>query len=86
MRPKIKFTVMHELRYYLEMLLHHECVSGNGDCRECQSLQRIYRFMQNELFASVIYTETLPAPRQPAQPRPQPVNRAVAGPRPPHAA
>jgi hypothetical protein len=77
---------MHELRHYLEMLLNHECGSGNGDCRECQRLQRIYQFMQTELFSTVIYTETLPEPRRSARPHLQPVNRTVAGPRRPHAA
>jgi hypothetical protein len=81
-----EFTVMHELRHYLEMLLNHECGSGNGDCRECQRLQRSYQFMQTELFSTVIYTEMLPDPRQPARPQLRPVNRAVAGPRRPHAA
>jgi len=34
----------------------------------------------------VIYTETAKDPRQPARSPSRPVNRAVAGPRPPHAA
>jgi len=81
-----EFTVMHELRHYLEMLLNHECGPGNGDCRECQRLHRVYQFMQTELFSTVIYTETAKDPRQPARSPSRPVNRAVAGPRPPHAA
>jgi hypothetical protein len=81
-----KFTAMQELRYYLEMLLDHQCRSGNGECPECQSLQRIYQFMQTELFSTVIYTETPLDPRQPAPSSSQPVNRAAVGPRRPHAA
>ena len=57
---------MSELRYYLEMLLDHQCSSGDGTCRECQSLQRIYQLMQTELFSTVIYTETPLEPRRPA--------------------
>jgi hypothetical protein len=77
---------MHELRHYLEMLLNHQCSSANGDCRECQGLQRIYRFMQTELFSTVIYNETPLEPRQPTRSVAQPLNRASAGPRRPHAA
>jgi len=76
---------MHELRYYLEALLDHQCKSGNGDCPECEGLQRIYAFMQTELFSSVIYTETPLEHRQPA-PSQSRFNRAAAGPRRPHAA
>lgn len=76
---------MNELRYYLQMLLDHRC-SANGDCRECHTLQQIYRFMQTELFSTVIYNETPLAPRRPEQSHSQPVNRAAAGPRRPHAA
>ena len=78
-------TAMHELRYYLEALLDHQCASGNGNCPECRSLQRVYQFMQTELFSTVIYTETPLEPRHPAQSRSQPVNRAAGGPLPPHA-
>jgi len=77
---------MHELRYYLERLLDHQCSSGSGDCRECQTLERIYQFLQTELFSTVIYAETPLEPRQPARPPSQPFNRAAAGPRRPHAA
>ncbi|MGC9951279.1 MAG: hypothetical protein ABSF64_33400 [Bryobacteraceae bacterium] len=77
---------MHELRSYLEMLLNHQCKSGGGDCRECHSLQHIYRFMQTELFSTVIYTDTPLDRRRPARTRPQPVNRAAAGPLRPDAA
>jgi hypothetical protein len=77
---------MHELRYYLGMLLDHQCISGKSDCPECQSLQRICQFMQTELFATVIYTETPLEHRQPVPSHSQPVNRAAAGPRRPHAA
>ena len=76
---------MHELRHYLEMLLDHQCTSSNGECLECQSLQRIYQFMQTELFSSVIFTETL-QPRQPARSQSQPPSRAAGTPRRPHAA
>lgn len=76
---------MHELRYYLETLLDHECTAANGDCRECQRLRRIYQFIETELFSTVIYRETPLAPRQPASSQSQPVNRAAAGPRRPHA-
>jgi hypothetical protein len=73
---------MHELRYYLGMLLDHQCISGSGDCPECQRLQRICQFMQTELFTTVIYSET---PLELVS-QSQPVNRAAAGPRRPHAA
>lgn len=79
-------TVMHELRHYLEMLLDHKCSSDKGDCPECQSLQRVYRFMQTELFSTVLYSETRLEHRQRTQSQSQPVNRASAGPRRPHAA
>jgi hypothetical protein len=77
---------MHELRYYLEALLDHQCGSGKGDCPECQSLQRIYQFLETELFSTVIYTGTPLEHRQPTLSQYQPVNRAAAGPRRPHAA
>jgi hypothetical protein len=78
---------MHELRYYLETLLDHRCTSANGECPECQSLQRIYAFMQTEMFSTVIYSGGTPLEyRQPALSQSQPINRAAAGPRRPHAA
>jgi hypothetical protein len=77
---------MHELRYYLETLLDHQCGSGNTACPECKGLQRIYEFMQTELFSTVIYADTPLDPRQAARSSPRPVNRATAGPRRPHAA
>lgn len=58
---------MHELRYYLGMLLNHQCNSANGECPECRSLQRIYQFLQTELFSTVIYAETSLEPHQPAR-------------------
>jgi len=76
-----EFTVMNELRYYLETLLHHQCNSGDGDCRDCQSLQRIYQFMQTELFSTVIYTETAVAPRRTDSPAVAP--QQSSGSRPP---
>jgi len=76
---------MSELRYYLEMLLDHKC-GGNGDCPECRSLQRVYQFMETELFSTVIYTETPLDPRQIARSRSLPINRAAAEPRRPQAA
>jgi hypothetical protein len=81
-----KFKAMHELRYYLGMLLDHQCISGNGNCPECQRLQRIYQFLQTELFTTVIYSETPLEHRVPILSQSQPVNRAAAGPRRPHAA
>ncbi|HTT66314.1 MAG TPA: hypothetical protein VMG35_30895 [Bryobacteraceae bacterium] len=69
---------MHELHYYLETLLDHRCSSGNGDCPECKSLQRIYEFMQTELFSSVIYAETHREPHKSARFEAQALNRAVA--------
>jgi len=77
---------MNELRYYLEALLGHQCGSVNGECPECQSLQRIYQFMQSGLFSTVIYPESTLEPHHPGQSQTQPVNRAAAGPRRPHAA
>jgi hypothetical protein len=77
---------MHELRYYLETLLDHQCSSGNGDCRECRSLERIYQFMHTELFSTVIYTGITADRRQTSLSQWQSVNRATAGPRRPHAA
>ncbi len=72
---------MHELRHYLEMLLDHECKAGSGECPECKSLQRIYQFIQTELFSTVIYAERALDSRQPAKGRGPSVNRAGAGPR-----
>lgn len=77
---------MQELRYYLQALLDHQCASGNANCRECQSLQRIYQFMLTEIFSTVIYTDTPLDLRRPAPSQSPPVNRAAAGPRRPHAA
>jgi hypothetical protein len=75
---------MNELRSYLEALLDHQCAPSPGECRECRSLQRIYQFMQAELFSTVIYTETPLEPRHPAQSPSRPVNRVAASPlRPP---
>lgn len=77
---------MQEYRFYLEMLLDHQCSSSDGKCPECQSLQRIYQFMQTELFSTVIYTETSPHPRQSDRSPSQHFSRTAAGPRRPHAA
>lgn len=77
---------MHELRHYLETLLDHQCGSGATKCPDCQGLQRIYEFMQTELFATVIYADTPLEPRQPARATAHPLNRAVGNPRRPHAA
>ncbi len=49
---------MQELRYYLEMLLDHQCKSSAGPCAECRALQRVYDFMETEIFSTVIYNET----------------------------
>jgi hypothetical protein len=68
---------MEELRYYLEMLLDHQCRLNGANCPECQRLLRIYGFMQTELFSTVIFTET---PIQPGEIRPREprsANRAV---------
>jgi len=81
-----KVTVMHELRRYLELLLDHQCSTAKGKCPECLGLQRLYEFMQTELFSCVIYTGTPLETRQPARSTAAPVNRAGAGPRPPRAA
>jgi len=67
-----KFTVMHELRQYLVMLLNHQCSSGDGNCLDCQNLQRIYQFMQTDLFSTVVYTETRLLPRRPSRSQSQP--------------
>ena len=80
-----KFTVMEELRFYLESLLDHRC-SSTLNCPECLSLQRIYQFMQTEIFSTVVYTETAIEHRVPARFEPRPAHRAAAGPRRPHAA
>jgi len=48
---------MNELRYYLELLLEHQCASGPDKCVECRSLQRICQYLQTELFSSVIYNK-----------------------------
>jgi hypothetical protein len=77
---------MYELRYYLEALLDHQCRSGNGECPECRSLRRIYGLIENELFSTVIYSETPLEQRQRVPAKLQPVNRAAAGPRRPPAA
>ena len=76
---------MQELRYYLETLLDHQCGTGKGECPECLRLQRIYQFMQTELFSTVIFTETPLESRQAAASRSPSVNRAAAGPRRPQA-
>jgi hypothetical protein len=70
---------MHELRAYLEMLLAHECRVSREDCGDCRRLQRIYRFIQTELFATVVYEETPLAPRRHGA-RPASVTRAAASP------
>lgn len=46
---------MNELRHYLTILLDHQC-EGADACAECESLRRIYAFMQTEIFSSVIYS------------------------------
>jgi len=45
-------------------VLNHQCSSGDGKCLDCQNLQRIYQFMQTDLFSTVIYTETSLEPRR----------------------
>jgi len=75
---------MHELRTYLEMLLAHKCSAGRDDCGDCQSLQRIYKFMQSEMFSTVVYAETPRAPRQAGEP-PASLTRAAASPPQPRA-
>jgi hypothetical protein len=70
----------------LEALLEHQCADGNGDCPECQGLERIYQFMRARLFSTVIYTGTPLEPHGPAQSQSQPVNRAAVEPRRPQAA
>jgi hypothetical protein len=77
---------MNELRHYLEALLEHQCANSEGDCPECQGLERIYQFMRSRLFSTVIYTDTHLEPHRPAQSQSQPVNRAAAEPRRPQAA
>jgi hypothetical protein len=68
---------MDELRCYLEMLLGHDCSSGNTNCPECQRLRRIYQFIETELFSTVIYTET-PIRQQQFSPYPsKAANRAA---------
>jgi len=49
---------MQELRYYLEILLDHQCRSVGSGCPQCRSLQRICELIQAEIFSTVIYTET----------------------------
>ena len=71
---------MDEYRYYLEFLLEHSC-SGSANCRECLSLQRIYRFMQTEIFSTVVYTGAPLDLRQLTRLELKPLNRASAGPR-----
>ena len=71
---------MHELRYYLEVLLEHQCSSSNAECPECQSLQRIYQFMQTELFSTIIYSETALDRRHSAQSPSQPRGKRSAVP------
>jgi hypothetical protein len=68
---------MNELRYYLEVLLNHQCSPGSAACPECQSLHRIYQFMQTELFSTVIYKERPIQPRQVSSREAMPVNRAA---------
>lgn len=75
---------MNELRHYLEMLLDHQCMPGSGECPECRRLNKIYGFLQTELFSTVVYREAQLTPRPAAQPHKQPVNRAAAGPRRPN--
>lgn len=80
-----EFTVMKEFRYYLELLLDHRC-SSTDNCPECLSLQRIYQFMQTEIFSTIVYTETPLDLRQPARLELKAFNRAAAVPRRPPAA
>lgn len=68
---------MDELRYYLEVLLNHQCSPGSAACPECRSLLRIYQFMQTELFSTVIYTERLIQPHQVSPREAMPANRAA---------
>jgi len=77
---------MDELRHYLEALLDHQCASSGGNCRDCQSLQRIYQLMRTELFSTVIYSETPLEPRRAAQSLSPAINRAAGSPPRPHAA
>ncbi|MGO4882173.1 MAG: hypothetical protein ACLP59_15270 [Bryobacteraceae bacterium] len=74
---------MHELRSYLEMLLGHPC--GGGECPDCQHLQRIYSFIQNELFTTVVYAETPLSPHPGSGPQTRPVIRAAPSLHPPPA-
>ncbi|HLY19636.1 MAG TPA: hypothetical protein VKR61_20555 [Bryobacteraceae bacterium] len=67
---------MDELRYYLETLLDHQCSSA-ANCPKCESLQRIYQFMQTELFSTVVYAETALQPRQFQMREDKGANRAV---------
>jgi hypothetical protein len=48
-------VVMNELRHYLTILLDHQC-EGAHACAECESLRRIYAFMQTEIFSSVVFS------------------------------
>ena len=77
---------MEELRYYLERLLAHQCTPGSGTCKECQTLHRIYQFMETEFFSTVIYTETPIQPRQTPILENPVVRRAGVGPSRPNAA
>jgi len=76
-----EFTAMDEFRTYLESLLGHTCNPARTNCRECQSLERIYEFMEAEIFSSVVYTEKFAAPRPGAAAASKRVNHAAAGPR-----
>jgi hypothetical protein len=55
---------MEDLRRYLELLLDHDC-GGQPDCTDCRSLQRVYQFLEAEIFSCVLYSETPLAPRIP---------------------
>jgi len=74
---------MNEFRYYLGLLLEHRCGAGPQGCAECRSLQRIYEFMQTEIFSSIVFSETPMEPRQAARGGSNPANHATASPRPP---
>ena len=72
---------MNELRYYLGLLLDHQCSTGPQGCAECRSLQRIYEFMRTEIFSSIVFSETPLETRQAAGGGLKPAKHAVAGPR-----
>jgi hypothetical protein len=57
---------MDELKLYLENLLQHQCRPSAESCADCRSLQRIFQFMQTEIFSTVIFTETPMLGRQTA--------------------